>query len=203
MFCKKCGSPIEDNAKFCKKCGAPTESSGQSSAPLSSMTADVKKNHISTEMPVFMVLLLQVVQLILCFLPVFKISIPRYGENQSFTVMTGLNESGYFDTDIKAITFILIGLSIVGIILTILNLLKIYIGELVSYIIRFISWGFISFWTLGTWAVLTQACQEMQYESQVIVKMSTNFGGILLHIVNILLFVSLIILIRYSGKNKN
>ena len=38
MFCIKCGTQIQDNAKFCSNCGHPTQASGSAISPIVSTT---------------------------------------------------------------------------------------------------------------------------------------------------------------------
>ena len=203
MFCKKCGSPVDDKAKFCKKCGTPVENVSHSLESSSALITSVKGLQINAQSIAFLVLVLQIAQIALCFVPVFKLSMPRYGESFSYTVMNALDELGYFDTDFTSVTCLLTGLSIISIVFTLLNIFKIYKLELISYIVRFVSCGFTTFWAVGIWSFLVMFCYQAQKEEMIIVNMNTNFGGILLYILNIVLFVSLIALIRYRKKNKN
>ena len=185
MFCKKCGSQIEDGAGFCKKCGTPVEKVGKWS--------------LGAKKVVMCTLVFQVLQLIFYFLPSFTLSIPRYEERESFSTRNALMDGELYDIDpTKAIIF----LSVVAIFFTGLLLFKVYALTIVGHIVRLVSWFMIAIMYVGTWAALGLFTEEQSREIGVLVKLENSFLGITFHVVNIALFIVTIMLIPVIKKEK-
>lgn len=191
MFCSKCGSNIEEGAKFCQKCGAPVK-------------GVIKASNNSA---VIVVLVLQILQLILYFVPVFNFSARGYGEEKGkiAEVCSDVAEGLYNDVPGFNPTGAIVILSVVAIISTVLLLLKIYQGAIIGHIIRFVSCIFTSIIYLYAWLLLFNFCSEFsQYKdffgTEFGLKMT--FGGVLLHVVDIALFVAIIVVIPHVNKLK-
>lgn len=201
MFCKKCGNQLEEGARFCKKCGVSVDTIPSNTQK--GITIGLAGKPITIEPVILSVIVLQILQLIFYFIPVFEVSLPSYDESEKYKVINGITESGWSNADMAPITFTIITLSIAAIIFSICNILKIYKFNLIGNIVKFISWGFTSFWVIGTWAVLVQYSQEVQEAYYVQVNMKTTFAGVLYHIINTLLFIMLIVSAIHNDKLKS
>lgn len=182
MFCRKCGSQIEEGASFCKKCGTQVTVNKKS----------VKKQ------AVLVILIMQILQLLLYFAPVFKLDIPAYGEGtvKIVDVWYDLVEDFYINANGLRPTATIILFSVVAIISTVLLLMDIYQGALIGHIIRFVSWLWISFVYVGAWALLVDFSQQATKVTGYFgadVGMKTLFLGVIYHFVNIALFAVLVI----------
>lgn len=199
MFCKKCGNQIEEGAEYCKRCGTPVEKTA--ACRNGSLTF---KNGIA--MSALIVLVLQILQLIFYFVPIFRMETSNWSDTESFSVKKGLyalyEEAGYNADDLSVLTKAIVGLSIIAIAFTIILIFKIYKVSIIGHIFRFISWGLNMFFLISVFAVLKEYAQEINVAYGVDMEVSINFGGILFFVVNIALFIALLILVHRVTKAK-
>lgn len=184
MFCKKCGSQIEEGTGFCKKCGTAVEQTGvQLLKPFKIVVG---------------ILILQVLQLIFYFVHVFVASVPELDLIEYCNVREVQQEFMEFDP-----TILIAVCSLAAIIATVLLLLKIEKGIVIGHILRFIGWFAITGSFIGTWLSLKDFHKEELSYFAVSFKLGNSFWGVLLHLINIVLFAALILLVRSMNKMKS
>lgn len=195
MYCKKCGNEISENLKVCSHCGTPT---GEA---LEKNGTHRKKNRCALA-----ALVLELLQTILFFVPVFEVSIPRYGSFEKVTIRQILYDTDWGGMDVtlavNAVTAIVVGLSVLAVIFTLMAVFGNRKGNGIGHVFRFLSCIYIPLVFVYASGSLNEICQVIVRDQGVTVEIETLVFGTLHYAIAGLLLLVLILMVFTTGKGR-